>query len=77
MLMVDTMSSPLVDARLPDVSRLNVAIATIALDGTSISIRKFGKHNLQLLDLMNADAMTPPIANFLAIAARCRINNLI
>ncbi|MEW5558789.1 CpaF family protein [Enterobacter asburiae] len=69
--------SPLVDARLPDGSRLNVAIPPIALDGTSISIRKFGKHNLQLIDLMNAGALTPQIANFLAIAARCRINILI
>jgi len=37
-------SSPLVDSRLPDGSRLNVVIAPIALDGTSISIRKFSKN---------------------------------
>lgn len=70
-------SSPLVDARLPDGSRLNVAIEPIVLDGTSISIRKFGKHNLQLADLVEAGALTPQIAHFLAIAARCRINILI
>lgn len=69
--------SPLVDARLPDGSRLNVAIRPISLDGTSISIRKFGKHNLQLNDLINSGALTMQIANFLAIAARCRVNIII
>lgn len=68
---------PLVDARLPDGSRLNVAIAPISLDGTSISIRKFGKTNLQLADLMNSGALSGKMANFLIIAARCRVNIII
>ena len=57
-------SSPLVDSRLPDGSRLNVVIAPIALDGTSISIRKFG-------------SMTRDMANFLIIAARSRVNIIV
>lgn len=49
---------PLVDARLHDGSRLNVAIPPIALDGTSISIRKFGKSNIELSDLIRMNAMS-------------------
>lgn len=68
---------PLVDARLPDGSRLNVAIAPVTLDGTSISIRKFGKSNLQLADLINSGALSSQMANFLIITARCRVNIII
>ncbi|MFD1800836.1 CpaF family protein [Mixta tenebrionis] len=68
---------PLVDARLPDGSRLNVAIPPIALDGTSISIRKFGKSNIELSDLIRLGAMSGQMANFLIIAARCRLNIII
>lgn len=68
---------PLVDARLPDGSRLNVAIFPIALDGTSMSIRKFGKKNVDLAGLVNFGAMSPQMANFLIVAARCRLNILI
>ena len=50
-------SQPLVDARLPDGSRLNVVIAPITLDGTSISIRKFGKGKKTLGDLINYGSM--------------------
>src|SRR5476649_1526175 len=68
---------PLVDARLPDGSRLNVVISPISLDGTSISIRKFGKSNLQLTNLIESGAMSGQMANFLVIAARCRVNIII
>ncbi|GLR07769.1 pilus assembly protein CpaF [Mixta theicola] len=68
---------PLVDARLADGSRLNVAIPPITLDGTSISIRKFGKSNLELADLVRLGAMSSQMANFLIIAARCRLNIII
>jgi len=68
---------PLVDARLPDGSRLNVAIAPISLDGTSISIRKFGKQSLQLTQLIESNALSNQMANLLAIAARCRVNIII
>jgi Flp pilus assembly protein, ATPase CpaF len=70
-------TQPLVDARLPDGSRLNVAIQPIALDGTSISIRKFGKSNIELADLIRFNAMSGQMANFLIIAARCRLNIII
>lgn len=69
--------SPLVDSRLPDGSRLNVVVAPIALDGTSMSIRKFSKNKKSLQDLMNFGSMSLEMANFLIIAARCRINIIV
>ena len=70
-------SSPLVDSRLPDGSRLNVVIAPIALDGTSISIRKFSKNKKSLQELVNFGSMTRDMANFLIIAARSRVNIIV
>ncbi|TCJ97825.1 pilus assembly protein CpaF [Volucribacter psittacicida] len=70
-------ASPLVDSRLPDGSRLNVVIAPIALDGTSISIRKFSKSKKSLQDLVNFGSMTREMANFLIIAARSRVNIIV
>lgn len=67
-------SSPLVDSRLPDGSRLNVVISPIALDGTSISIRKFSKSKKSLGELVEFGSMSVEMANFLIIAARCRVN---
>ncbi|AFI87203.1 CpaF family protein [Aggregatibacter actinomycetemcomitans] len=69
--------SPLVDSRLPDGSRLNVVIAPIALDGTSISIRKFSKSKKSLQELVNFGSMTRDMANFLIIAARSRVNIIV
>lgn len=68
---------PLVDARLPDGSRLNVVIKPIAIDGTSISIRKFSKSKKSLQDLVNFGSMTLDMANFLIIAARSRVNIIV
>ncbi|AFU19004.1 CpaF family protein [Actinobacillus suis] len=68
---------PLVDSRLPDGSRLNVVIQPIALDGTSISIRKFSKSKKSLQDLVNFGSMTLDMANFLIIAARSRVNIIV
>ena len=70
-------SSPLVDSRLPDGSRLNVVIAPIALDGTSISIRKFSKNKKSLQELVSFGSMTRDMANFLIIAARSRVNIIV
>lgn len=70
-------SVPLVDSRLPDGSRLNVVIAPIALDGTSISIRKFSKSKKSLQELVNFGSMTLEMANFLIIAARSRVNIIV
>lgn len=70
-------SMPLVDSRLPDGSRLNVVISPIALDGTSISIRKFSKSKKSLQELVNFGSMTLEMANFLIIAARSRVNIIV
>lgn len=70
-------SSPTCDARLPDGSRVNIVIPPIAIDGTSISIRKFKKQSIDLGQLVDFGAMSPEMAKILMIAARCRLNVLI
>ncbi len=70
-------SRPLVDARLPDGSRVNIIIPPLAIDGASVSIRKFSKKSITL-DIMAANlSMSPAMATMLKIAARCRLNILI
>jgi pilus assembly protein CpaF len=70
-------SRPLVDARLPDGSRVNIIIPPLAIDGASISIRKFSKKTITL-DTMAANlSISPGMATVLKIAARCRLNILI
>jgi pilus assembly protein CpaF len=70
-------SRPLVDARLPDGSRVNIIIPPLAIDGASVSIRKFSKKSITL-DIMAANlSMSPAMATVLKIAARCRLNILI
>lgn len=70
-------SQPLVDARMPDGSRLNVVISPIALDGAAISIRKFGKGKKTLTNLIEYGSMSEMMANFLVIASRCRVNIIV
>lgn len=70
-------SSPTCDARLQDGSRVNIVIPPIAIDGTSISIRKFKKHSIGLTELAEFGAMSPEMTRLLMIAARCRLNILI
>ncbi|MCW2477434.1 CpaF family protein [Candidatus Symbiopectobacterium sp. NZEC151] len=70
-------SQPLVDARMPDGSRLNVVIAPVALDGASISIRKFGSGQRTLANLIEYGSMNEMMANFLVIASRCRVNIIV
>ncbi len=70
-------SSPMVDARLEDGSRVNIVIPPITLDGTSISIRKFKENQIGLEELVGFGAMSPEMARVLMIAARCRLNILI
>lgn len=69
--------SPTVDARLEDGSRVNVVIPPIALDGTSISIRKFREQNIGLEELVEFGSMSMDMARLLSIASRCRMNILI
>lgn len=70
-------SSPMVDARLPDGSRVNAAIPPIAIDGCSVSIRKFSKKPLTLEKLVEFGAMTQSMADFLWGASRSRVSTVI
>ncbi|WP_298863795.1 CpaF family protein [uncultured Gimesia sp.] len=70
-------TSPLVDARLPDGSRLNAVIPPLALDGPSLTIRKFGSNPLGLEDLLRFGAFTPEIAMLLEGAIKARVNTII
>ncbi|MGB0910284.1 MAG: CpaF family protein [Nitrospirales bacterium] len=70
-------SSPMVDARLSDGSRVNAIIPPLALDGSSISIRKFSKDKLQIEDLVAKRSLTPEIAELLKGIVEARLNILI
>ncbi|PMZ30527.1 ATPase, partial [Pseudomonas sp. GW247-3R2A] len=68
-------SSPMVDARLPDGSRVNAIIPPIALDGPCLSIRKFRKDMLKSNDLVTMQTIDQPIFDFLqeAVGKRCNV----
>jgi pilus assembly protein CpaF len=70
-------SAPFVDARLPDGSRVNIAIPPVAIDGPSISIRKFKRVPLTMPDLVRARALARETADFLQDAVRRRLNILV
>ncbi len=70
-------SSPMVDARLLDGSRVNAIIPPLALDGSSISIRKFSRDKLQISDLVEKRSLTPEIAELLRGIVEARLNILI
>ena len=70
-------SSPLVDARLPDGSRVNAAIPPVAVDGPLLSIRRFGRHALKGEDLVTKLAMTEGMLELLKGAVKARLNILI
>ena len=70
-------SSPLVDARLPDGSRVNAAIPPVAVDGPLLSIRRFGRSSLSGEDLVKKMAMTDGMLELLKGAVRARLNILI
>ncbi len=70
-------SRPLVDARLQDGSRVNIIIPPLAIDGPSISIRKFSKKTITLDTMAQQANISPEMATLLKIAARCRLNILI
>lgn len=70
-------SSPLVDARLADGSRVNIIIPPLAIDGCSISIRKFSKKSITLDLMASQKNISGPMATVLKIAARSRLNILI
>ena len=70
-------TSPMVDARLPDGSRVNAVIPPIALDGASLSIRRFGSNPLKLEDLLNYKAFSPEMAMLMEAAIKARLNVII
>jgi len=70
-------SSPLVDARLPDGSRVNAAIPPVAVDGPLLSIRRFGRHGLKGEDLVAKLAMTEGMLELLKACVKARLNILI
>ncbi|OUR80198.1 hypothetical protein A9Q83_01865 [Alphaproteobacteria bacterium 46_93_T64] len=70
-------SSPMVDARLADGSRVNIIIPPLSINGTIISIRKFPLNSISLEDLAQKKALTEQMAKFLEIAAASRLNILV
>jgi pilus assembly protein CpaF len=70
-------SSPLCDARLPDGSRVNIIIPPLAIDGPSISIRKFSRRRITLDIMAQQGNLSPDMATVLKIAGRCQLNILI
>src|SRR5205085_2303335 len=70
-------SSPLVDARLPDGSRVNAAIPPVAVDGPLLSIRRFGRHAMKGEDLVAKGAMTDGMLELMKACVKARLNILI
>jgi pilus assembly protein CpaF len=67
-------SSPMVDARLLDGSRVNIVIPPLAVDGPLMSIRRFGSSPLTADDLLRHRALTPPMLELLKCAVKARLN---
>src|SRR4051794_20899856 len=67
-------ASPLVDARLPDGSRVNCVIPPLSLDGPLLTIRRFRRHGFELDDLVANATLTPELARFLGCCVRARAN---
>jgi pilus assembly protein CpaF len=70
-------SSPMVDARLPDGSRVNAIIPPLSLSGPLLTIRKFSQKRLTLPDLVNLGTLTPDAVDFLQLCVRAELNLLI
>jgi len=70
-------SSPMVDARLPDGSRVNAIIPPLAVDGPLLSIRRFPAERLKAEDLVTLRALTRPMLDFLSHCVSARLNALI
>jgi pilus assembly protein CpaF len=70
-------SSPMVDARLPDGSRVNAIIPPLAIDGPMLSIRRFGVRTFDLTDLIEFHTLTPGMGELLKGAVKARLNLLI
>jgi pilus assembly protein CpaF len=70
-------SSPYVDARLPDGSRVNAIIPPLALNGPTLTIRKFSKTPLTIEDLVRFGSITPEAVEFLKASVMARINGVV
>ena len=70
-------SSPMVDARLADGSRVNAIIPPLALDGSVLSIRRFRTDRLAADDLVGRESWTQPMREFLQAAVACRLNIIV
>jgi pilus assembly protein CpaF len=70
-------ASPMVDARLPDGSRVNAIIPPLAIDGPGLSIRRFGGHSIQMNDLILNNSLTAEMAEFIRLAVLVRLNILV
>ncbi|MFI5622878.1 CpaF family protein [Nocardioides sp. NPDC051685] len=70
-------ASPMVDARLADGSRVNAVVSPIALDGSSLTIRKFSADPFQVADLIRFGTMTRPVADLLSACVRGRLNIIV
>jgi pilus assembly protein CpaF len=70
-------SSPMVDARLKDGSRVNVVFPPLALDGPYLSIRKFSRRKIDFSKLVEYGSLSPALARILEIAGRARLNVII
>src|SRR5215203_3053798 len=70
-------SSPMVDARLQDGSRVNAIISPLAVDGPLLSIRRFPAERLKANDLVTVRALTQPMLDFLSHCVRARLNAII
>ncbi len=70
-------ATPLVDARLPDGSRVNVVIPPLALDGPVLTIRRFRRRGFSPGDLVAAGTLSAPLRDFLAACVRARLNILV
>jgi pilus assembly protein CpaF len=68
---------PLVDARLPDGSRVNIIAPPLSVDGTMISIRKFSKHSITLDSMAAQGNISSPLGEFLKVAGKCRLNIIV
>ncbi|MBJ7309514.1 CpaF family protein [Rugamonas sp. CCM 8940] len=70
-------SSPMVDARLPDGSRVNAIIPPLAVDGPILSIRRFAVHPLTVQNLLDYKSLTPPMVQVLQALGQAKVNILI
>ena len=70
-------SSPMVDARLPDGSRVNAIIPPLAIDGPALSIRRFGRDPYTIDDLVGNNSLTPEMRDLLRALVRARLNVLV